>query len=143
MKMFRKGLFFGLFIALCFSVFGQNEGDFSIQVSNGAVTITGYKGITKDVVIPERINGLPVVAIGSSVFDEAQLTSVVIPNSVKTIGDGAFAENRLTSVVIPNSVKTIGGSAFSYNQLTSVVIPNSVKFIGDEAFDSNVEIIRQ
>ena len=42
----------------------------------------------------------------------------------------------LTSVTIPNSVKSIGQSAFqNCTGLTSVTIPNSVTSIGDYAFD--------
>ena len=64
------------------------------------------------------------------------LTSVTIPNSVKTIERFAFYNcNSLTSVTIPNSVTTIEVYAFSVcTSLTSVTIPNSVKTIGQEAF---------
>ena len=64
------------------------------------------------------------------------LTSVTIPNSVTTIDNGTFSVcTSLTSVTIPNSVKTIGQEAFSYcRSLTSVTIPNSVTTIDDGAF---------
>ncbi|GHV79949.1 hypothetical protein AGMMS49944_17400 [Spirochaetia bacterium] len=133
----KKFVLVVLFIGLCFSVFGQSESDFYTEINNGTITITGYKGTNKDVVIPEKINGLPVVAIGYGAFIEKHLTSVVIPNSVITIGGGAFRYNQLTSVIIPNSVITIGGYAFGNNQLTSVIIPNSVIFIGGYAFRDN------
>jgi len=96
-------------------------GDFAYSERNGEITIWGYSiYATRDVVIPERINGLPVVAIGS----------------------GAFLNNQLTSVTIPNSVISIGGLAFANNQLTSVFIPNSVSHIAEDAFDDNVNKFR-
>ena len=70
--------------------------------------------------------------IGYNTFGDCKaLTSVTIPNSVRTIGAYAFYNCRaLTSVTIPNSVRTIGAYAFEYcSTLTSVTIPNSVTII--------------
>lgn len=54
---------------------------------------------------------------------------------VESIGEKAFYPSRLTSVTIPNSVKSIGNYAFYYcDGLTSVTIPNSVTSIGERAF---------
>ena len=59
------------------------------------------------------------------------LTSVTIPNSVKSIGDYAFSGcSGLTSVTIPNSVTSIGDYAFyDCSGLTSVTIGSGVKNI--------------
>lgn len=64
------------------------------------------------------------------------LTSVTIPNSVKSIESYAFADcTGMTSITIPNSVWRIGESAFAYcDNLTSVIIPRSVRSIGKHAF---------
>ncbi len=64
------------------------------------------------------------------------LTSVTIPNTVKTIGKYAFSCCAgLTSLEIPSSVKLIGESAFrDCVGLTSLEIPSSVKLIGEYAF---------
>ncbi len=68
----------------------------------------------------------------------AELTEILIPDSMKSIGWGAFIHcTGLTSVTIPDSVEQIGESAF-YNctGLTDVTIPDSVTKIGDDAFKS-------
>jgi hypothetical protein len=65
------------------------------------------------------------------------LTSVIIPNGVRTIGVGAFVQNRLTNVSIPNSVTYIGNIAFQRNQLTNIIIPESVRSISQDAFSGN------
>ena len=69
----------------------------------GGVEITGYNGQTKDVTIPAQLGGKAVVSIASEVFQNKQLVSVTIPNSVITIGSVAFHQNLLTNIIIPNS----------------------------------------
>ena len=124
--------------ATTFAVAYSTFNDFEILIFNNiSVEIIGYTGSVKAVRIPDRINNLPVVAIGDSAFSGNQLTSVVIPNSVTTIGNSAFSYNQLTSVTLPNSVTTIEGLAFYGNQLTSVNLPNSLTSIGNYAFMEN------
>jgi|GEM_PF-1811521 len=115
----------------------DSENNFAYKVEKKTITITGYKGETKDVVIPRAIDALPVVAIGVKAFEDKKLTNVVIPDSVKTIGVAAFKNNLLTNIVIPGSVNAIREFAFADNELSSIVIPNSVDTIGAYAFYKN------
>ena len=87
--------------------------DFDFSVTFGKVTITRYKGIGGDVVIPDTIDGRPVTAIGESAFACCTvLTSVTLPNSLTRIGDSAFERCVfLTSVTMPNGC-SIGEYAF-------------------------------
>lgn len=79
-----------------------------------------------------------VIGIRAHAFDGCQsLTSVTIPNGVRTIKEYTFQDcKNLTSVIIPNSVTSIEKSAFQRcRSLPSVTIPNSVTSIGSNAFD--------
>ena len=77
-----------------------------------------------------------ITKIGNSAFyQEENLESVIIPNSVTQIGNQSFTSCSLCEVNIPNSVTYIGYMAFSGNDnLISVIIPESVTSIGYSAF---------
>jgi len=108
-------------------------------IGNGKeLAITNYIGDKLDVNIPPKIGKLPVTHIGDNAFNDKQLTSAIIPNSVMSIGQYAFYCNQLTSVTIPNSVTEIGSGAFSENKLTSVTIPEGIEIIQNSAFANNM-----
>jgi len=119
---------------------GQWKGDFGYidyHYDGYYFAITDYRGKSKDIVIPDSINGKKVTYIAESAFENKGLTSVTIPESVISIGYNAFIENQLTSVTIPSTVTSIGAGAFAYNQLASVIIPSGVTYIGPKAFGYN------
>ena len=69
-------------------------GDFTYSVGDdGGITINEYNGEDARVVIPEKIDGKNVTAIGKCVFEDNEtITDVVLPNTVKEIGYKAFAK---------------------------------------------------
>ncbi|MBQ4105800.1 MAG: leucine-rich repeat domain-containing protein, partial [Clostridia bacterium] len=106
-------------------------------ISDSYVKITKYIGSENEIVIPSEIDGYPVQVIGKNAFYSCKaITSVTIPNTVKTIEASAFAWcEKLTSVSIPDSVTSIGDFAFmSCNGLPTITIPNSVRSMGTSVF---------
>lgn len=67
---------------------------------------------------------------------DRSITSVTIPNGVKSIGNGAFNGcGNLSSVIIQEGVTSISTCAFqSCKKLSSVTIPKGVTSIGTFAF---------
>ena len=78
-----------------------------------------------------------VTGIGVNAFsNNTKLTSIKIPETVKTIGTSAFMGcTNLKSVVLPENLERIEDSAF-YNcrMLKNIDIPNSVSYLGTQAF---------
>jgi hypothetical protein len=139
-EMKRNILYIALSVFVFFVACGQKgnpASDFEYTENEGKITIKNYIGESKDVVIPPKINKMPVVAIGYEAFKYKQLTGITLPNSVTHIGDLALSYNRLTGITLPNSVIHIGDFAFVYNQLASITLPDSVIHIGDLAFSDN------
>ncbi|MDR2186233.1 MAG: leucine-rich repeat domain-containing protein [Treponema sp.] len=107
-------LLFGAALAACGNSKPNPAEDFGAEGGEGAGTISGYSGKRKNVVIPAEIDGEPVMAVEAYAFaDNADITSVVIPEGVTSIGDFAFANcTALKSVTLPASLKIIGDGAF-------------------------------
>ena len=64
-------------------------------------------------------------------FKNTGITSLVLPNSMRTIGNDCFQYSSLASITLPNNrLTTIGSSAFEGTPLTSIVIPNTVSEVG-------------
>lgn len=127
----------------------------------GGVAITGYEGqLPGEAILPETIEGLPVVSIGAGAFSSSEnLKKIQLPDSITEIGEKAFSGctglstlllqegitkidnyaffhcQRLTEVTIPDGVKTIGIGAFSEcSQLARVTLPGTLRTLSAQAF---------
>ncbi len=104
---------------------------------DGTVRITKYTGKATDVVIPETLGGRTVTEIGNGCFyDNKNIKSVTMPDTIKIVDDGAFREClNLESVTLPKNLLLIGDYTFSYcKKLKNITIPNTVKEIKGGAF---------
>ncbi len=111
--------------------------DFEIELIDNEIVITDYVGSATGVVIPSEVAGYPFTAIGDYAFEDCDnITSIVIPDSVKSIGEGAFNDcYDLSWINFGNGVTSIGAGAFHYcGDLYTVTIPDSVQYIGVGAF---------
>ena len=88
-------------------------------------------------VIPSKINGYTVTAIGYEAFkDNTSITSVTIPDSVTLIDEFAFHYcESLKEVNLGKGLKTIDSDAFAHcYALTAITIPDSVTKLGTAVF---------
>jgi hypothetical protein len=134
-KMKKKSVFIVLFVLFNQFVFSQ-EWSYEMNYAGTGVVITKYRGNSKKVNIPARIEGYPVVYVGYRCFyGNNSVEEVTIPATVTQIGQSSFELTpNLRKVVIPNSVTTIDPYAFAGSGLFQVEIPDSVTSISWEAF---------
>ena len=90
------------------------KDQFTTVTDGGNITITGYTGKATVVSIPEKINGLPVTAIGDKAFSDCSgLDHVSIPASVISIGDKAFEDcSGLTRIRFMGTPPSLGTAVF-------------------------------
>lgn len=88
------------------------------------------------VVIPDFIDGLPVIRIGSNAFTKRKdIETVVLPKYLLEIEENAFAYSSITSIAIPDGVEKIGEFAFYYcKKLAHIILPRNLKHLKNSAF---------
>lgn len=106
---------------------------------DGSCTVIGIGTCTDtQLAIPSESPDLETVTvIAESAFDGcAQLTSIVLPDTIKSIGARAFSDcQKVVSINIPDTVVLIGAHAFSgCLSLKRIIVPESVESLGDYAF---------
>ena len=135
-------LFSCLFLSFS-DLLADDDGTWIYSLSDDEATIKGCVATCPtELVIPSEVDGYSVTGIGFGAFKmdvnterkNTRITTVIIPEPVRTIGEAAFLGSPLENLQLPESLVDIGSQAFSGTQLVEVVIPNSVKNIGDGAF---------
>ena len=112
------------------------------------IIILGYKGDRREIIVPEKIGGLTVTALGEYAFSpyakrikaeqralRKAITEIVLPNTIESIGEFAFYQCKsLTYINIPERLTEISKGMLDITGLESIVIGGSVKKIGGVAF---------
>ena len=95
-------------------------------------TITKYYGSVAAIIVPDTIDGYPVVAIGEGAFrGNKYLTAILIPDCITSIDDYAFADTNLDSLVLPAELNSLGRCILSGNKgVTEIVIPKTLSSTG-------------
>lgn len=139
----KRFICFALCILICVSV-AALAADYKVTydglcyTSDGkSVTIVGYQGISRGVlIVPDKLNGLPVKHIGDEAFAGLHhLTGVILPDSIESIGNIAFQNMVVDKLVLGNGVKSIGSGAFNLSDsLEKIIIPSGVAKIQADTF---------
>ena len=105
--------------------------------ANGGYSVAGMGNCTDtNIIIPEYIDGNPVVAIENGAFKNCtSLKSVGLPQTIASIGAEAFFGCAiLTGIELPDSLAEIGASAFASCGIESIRIPCGVEEVSERAF---------
>lgn len=83
--------------------------------SEKGLVLTSYKGLNEQVMLPDDIDGIPIVEIGSYAFaNRPDITEIRIPFGVCEIGKYAFYRCRnLRRLILSNEILEIGGGALT------------------------------
>ena len=129
-------------------------GDYKYVLrEDGSAEVVGYTGPGGDIMIPNDLDGHPIMAMRTNVFSKRLYVSDNYTVSVHedhpylaTINGVLFGKTdrrliccpyalKQTEYMIPQGIEQIGDDAFGFCAgLTSVTIPESVTSIGDDAF---------
>ena len=130
---------------------GSPGGDFKYDLTEdgSGIIIKSYTGTASTLIIPDSIEGYPVVEIGKHAAARSNIQVLIIPATVKIIHSSAFSESEVISVAIlpdesgAGGLKKMGSSAFYYcKQLKTVSLPDSIEEIGDYAFNDCSNLYR-
>ena len=119
-----------------FNLNGKKDTLKEVKLGDGVKDIPDYflSGCTKLETL-EIGNGI--TKIGKHAFEQTDITSITIPDSVTAIGEQAFNGcTSLTEVNIPKNSKleTIGDGAFYDTRVLKMYLPGGVKTLGSGAF---------
>ncbi len=113
------------------------SGDYSYKVlDDGTAIIIHYLGNGGSIKIPGTIDGYSVTALGDGSFNQCNITSVTLPDSLTLIGADALGCNKFKKVTIPKNVTYVDIGAFVGNQeLVSVTVLSSSTEFGYGVFE--------
>lgn len=142
-------------------------------IDNGEATITMQdEALSGDIAIPESITNkgrsYTVVRATNGAFQNTDITSISLPNSITSLGNNCFQHcknliyvklpdnitslgdyvftscSKLSSIKLPDTLTSLGEYCFSFcDGLTSLLLPNSITTLGEGCFMGceNIETI--
>jgi hypothetical protein len=141
------------------SIQGSSDGDFTYEINDKEITITGYTGTATHLEIPSEIEEYPVTQIKEEAFFRRfDILTVFVPKSVTYVGFGAFANCRnlysvefegeteiedsafyycrnLSEIILPEGLDEIKAYTFTgCTMLQEIDLPGSLTYIGDSSF---------
>ena len=103
---------------------------YSLNTSNNTATIINTSNNLGNFKVPGIIQNnntfYTVNAIGQGACYNKQITSLTLPNTIKSIAADAFANNLLTTLTLPPYLTSLGNNAFSNNPFKSgtvIILP--------------------
>ncbi len=108
--------------------------------------IDEYTGSAKVIIVPDELDGKPVVGFDIDAFHNVDFEEMVLPKGMKKIEKATFANRvNLKKVTLNEGLNEIGNNTFvNCVGLEEIYIPSSVTKIGDAAFCgcSSLKIIK-
>lgn len=113
------------------AAFGYPQQFFSGEINYYDASKYGIPTDISSVVLPSTIRYIDAMA-----FQGCNIQSIQLPNSLISIGIAAFAYTNLKEIQIPSSVEVIQKSAFYCSNITSATLGRDISEISDKVFQS-------
>jgi hypothetical protein len=122
----------------------ENTSSGLIYETNGEeITITGYSGTEKNVIIPSAIDGKSVTKIAYRSFaDNDMIESIVLPDTIETLEWQAFSGcSSLKEFTVPVKVKRLSPNLFSNcTSLEKITLNEGLTDISAQVFENCVSL---
>lgn len=120
-----------------------SEFEYSSSTDYDGILIKSYNGDNDIVVIPEEIDGRPVVDISEYCFaNSSKVRAVIIPKTVIEIGE-LFTNNENIEIVIAEGVEIVGEATFlNCTSLHTVKLSEKITEIRKTAFANCSELTK-
>jgi hypothetical protein len=118
----------------------------TFKAAEGGYSLVKIASSTKDLVIPDEVNGYPVVSVREDLSMNSKhmddIESVKLGKNVRIINDHAFTDcSKLTSLELNDVLEYVGECAFTNALIeTPLAFPETIKTIGDNAFSRSQRI---
>lgn len=119
-----------------------SSDEFRYVEFEGEVIISEFIGESEIVVIPDEINGCPVIEISRTAFRNNETVKAVrIGNNIKIINDQVFGNcSSLEFVIFGDNVESVGDHSFvGCNNLKEIRLNEGLLTIGELVFPNTVE----
>lgn len=117
------------FTYLDYYILKNGESEYVID-DNGK--IKAYLGNETMLTVPETVNGITPIEIGEKLFENSNIESIALPDTVTAINENAFCNTPLKSITA-NGVKDLYRHSFYGCAALADIDLSNVKYIGSEA----------
>jgi len=98
----------------------KNFDSFAYEVIKGNVIIENLCNLNSEIIIPNEIDGKPVIGINAWGFADSEICSIKIPDSVIDLYGRAFRNCiKLSTIKVSKNLEYIGFNCFSHTRLKS------------------------
>lgn len=141
----KKVFLFAVFSCLSFCYLFAQEiatiDGIKYHIENGEATIAVQdENLSGDIVIPESIsyngNNYVVIRATNGAFQNTDITSIILPNSITALGNICFRFcHNLTSVKLPDNITSLGDEKFMRcSKLSVIELPKKLISLGQYCF---------
>lgn len=120
-----------------------SDFDYYYSNKNKGILITGYKGTSTEIMVPEKIDGKPVIKIDFDTSEPMRPTELIIPDTIEVSSSAIDTSEikymryhedvsgglNLEAVYFPEGIEEIYFQCYGNSILKEVIFPDSVKTI--------------